>query len=255
MTGQLAESTAGVLDLLAQGTCLRDLVSTAQHASLSAPTAENLGSLGFECITAAAKLGAAGVVASLASIISSLASELIASAWGIVDSAVGNGYHVLDLSRAAGQPWDSGELTITPDSLGAVTIGMTIAQASAAAGVQLVPVGDGVFGPRGGTPRGLSVASDPVGCVAAQQTPGVPGVATPQGFPLGGTLAQLKALYGSSLRFVPAPSGGITPNPGYVVSFPDGNLAFLVGNGTFFRRGSVYMIIGGPGALPSTECA
>ena len=99
MTGKLATSTAKILELLAKGTCLRDLVRTAQNTTLSPPSTENLGAVGFECITAAAKLGATGVVFSLASITSSLASKLIASIWGVIDSAVGNGYHVLTLDR------------------------------------------------------------------------------------------------------------------------------------------------------------
>ena len=104
MTGKLAVSTAGVLGLLAKGTCLRDLVRTAQTASLAPQSAESLGAAGFECITAAADLGAAGIVASLASLISSLASELLSGIWGTVDSATGNGYHVLTVSRTAAAP-------------------------------------------------------------------------------------------------------------------------------------------------------
>ena len=101
MSGKLATSTAQVLDVLAKGTCLRDLARSAQGTTLALPSAESLGALGFECIAAAAKLGAVGAVASLAAIMSSLASELIAGAWGIIDSATGAGYHVLTMSRAA----------------------------------------------------------------------------------------------------------------------------------------------------------
>ena len=152
------------------------------------------------------------------------------------------------------QPWTSGELTITPHSLGTVNIGMTIPQASAAAGEPLVQVGDGVLYPEGDAASGLSVSEGgpggTVSCVSAHNYLGVGAhVVTQQGFSLGGTLARLKAAYGSALRFVPAPTGGIAPYPGYVVSFPDGNLAFLV------RDGTVEQIIGGPGVLPSTECA
>jgi hypothetical protein len=101
MSGKLAVTTGRILDLLAKGTCLRDLVATAQKTTLSAPSAEDLGAVGFECISAAAKLGAAGVVASLAAIISSLASELMSGIWGIVDTARGNADHVITLSRTA----------------------------------------------------------------------------------------------------------------------------------------------------------
>lgn len=159
-------------------------------------------------------------------------------------------------ATATRQPWTSGQLTITPDSLGAVTIGMTIARASAAAGVHLVMVGDGVFDPRGGRPRGVSVAGDPVMCVAAGTAPGHPVVRTPQGFPIGGTVGQLKAIYGASLRFLPRPAGGITPNVGYVVHYADGNLAFAAdATGPVTAKTVIYLIIGGPGVVPSTECA
>lgn len=157
---------------------------------------------------------------------------------------------------AARQPWTSGQLTITPDSLGAVTIGMTIKQASAAAGVRLVMVGDGVSDPRGGRPRGVSVFGDPVMCVATEKVPGGLVVRTPQGFPVGGTVGQLKAIYGASLRFLPRPAGGITPNVGYVVHYADGNLAFAAQTaGPVTVKTVIYLIIGGPGVVPSTECA
>jgi hypothetical protein len=173
--------------------------------------------------------------------------------YGSAFAAAGFPYAAPAITVPAGQPWTSGELTITPDSLGAVTIGMAIPQASAAAGEPFVPAGDGAYYPSGGIARGLSVLeSGPggtVGCVSANINGGnPPEVITPQGFPLGGTLARLKAVYGASLRFVPAPISGISPVPGYIVTFPDGNLVFWVSNGI------VDEIAGGPGLLPSVEC-
>ncbi len=107
---------------------------------------------------------------------------------------------------------------------------MTTRQASAAAGQKLVPVGDGVLYPGGVTASGLSVlqggTEGSVSCVSASDQPNVPAVVTPQGFRLGGTLAQLKALYRGRMRYVPAPAGGISPVSGYVVSFRSGNLVF-----------------------------
>ncbi|HEX6930840.1 MAG TPA: hypothetical protein VF162_01755, partial [Streptosporangiaceae bacterium] len=155
--------------------------------------------------------------------------------------------------RAASQSWSSSPaLTITPASLGGVTIGMTLARASAAAGGALVPVGDGVYYPRGKTGYGLSVRADGAGgtvsCVSAVGRPGGPAVATPQGFRLGQTLAQLKAVYGSSLRYVPAPAGGIQPLPGYVVTSNAGTLVFWT------TKGIVTHIAAGPHVLPSTDC-
>jgi hypothetical protein len=155
-------------------------------------------------------------------------------------------------TQTALKAWVSGNLVITQDSLGAVTIGMTIKHASAAAGEPLTPVGDGVYYPRGDESTGLSVQADQgtVGCVSASAYPGdpVPHVTTAQGFPLGGTLARLKAVYGTGLRYVPAPAGGIEIRPGYVVSLPGGNLSFSVSGGI------VKNISAGPRVVPSTDC-
>jgi hypothetical protein len=103
-TGKLAVTTAFVLDKLAKGACLRDLVHDSLSAPLSQQSAESLGSLGFECVFAAAKLGAAGVVAAVAGIISSLASQVLATIWRFVDIDRGNASHVLTLSRSAACP-------------------------------------------------------------------------------------------------------------------------------------------------------
>ena len=155
-------------------------------------------------------------------------------------------------TQPARKGWVSGNLVITQDSLGAVTIGMTLKQASAAAGEPLTPIGDGVYYPQGNESTGLSVQAlqGIIGCVSASAYPGdpVPHVRTAQGFPLGGTLARLKAVYGASLHYVPAPAGGIEIRPGYVVSLPGGNLSFYV------SRGIVRNISGGPGIVPSIDC-
>jgi hypothetical protein len=186
------------------------------------------------------------------------ASGLAWPGWA-VSSAAGSGTGSAPITRPA-QPWTSGALVISSQSLGAVRIGMTIAQAAAAAGGQLVQVGDGVYYPAAGVHlaasagRGLSVLAGRRGtvrCVSASSRSGhPPAVRTAQGFPLGGTLAVLRAVYGSRLRFVPGPAGGgIWPAPGYVVDFPDGNLVFWV------AQGKVDQIAGGPGMLPSIDCS
>jgi hypothetical protein len=155
-------------------------------------------------------------------------------------------------TQTALKAWTSGHLVMTQDSLGAVTIGMTLQRASAAAGEPLTPVGDGVYYPRGDESTGLSVQAfqGTVGCVSATAYPGhpVPHVRTAQGFPLGGTLARLKAAYGDGLHYVPAPAGGIEIRPGYVVRLPGGNLSFYV------TGGIVRNISGGPRVVPSTDC-
>jgi hypothetical protein len=153
--------------------------------------------------------------------------------------------------QASPQRWTSSNLAITPHALGAVRIGMTISQASAAAGQPLEPVGDGVLYPLGKASSGLSVvdSNGRVSCVSASDYSNKDHtVATPQGFALGGTLAQLKAVYKSTLRFVPAPNTGMDTISGYVVGFPDGNLVFWISGGIV--RG----IGGGPGLLPSSDC-
>jgi len=138
---------------------------------------------------------------------------------------------------------------ITSHSLGAVTIGMTIAQASGAAGEPLTEVGDGQAYPGGNQQSSLHVAGIPtIGCLVAALSGAGPTVVTQRGFPLGGTLARLKAVYGSALAFVPKPAmaGPNFPVPGYIVAFPDGNLAFIV------TKGLVTVIAAGPGVKPST---
>jgi hypothetical protein len=111
---------------------------------------------------------------------------------------------LLRTSPANGAPWTASKLVITPHSLGAVTIGMPPAQASEAAGIHIVEVGDGFGYPNGNSSAGLAIAGLPVTCVIASSASGAPIVATSQGFPVGGTLAALKSLYGTSLRYVPA---------------------------------------------------
>jgi len=137
-------------------------------------------------------------------------------------------------------------ITIAPRNLGAVTVGMTLAQASAAAGEPIVEVGDGFGYPNAYSESGLAIQGVPVDCVRASVAPAMPAVQTPQGFQVGGTVTALKRLYGSRLRFMPAPASGYSPQPGYVVSFPNGNLAFIVSKGT------VTAIVGGMKATPST---
>jgi hypothetical protein len=62
-------------------------------------------------------------------------------------------------------------------------------------------------------------------------------------------IAQLKAVYGSILGYIPASTtGGINPSPGYVAKYPDGHLVFWVTNYT------VQGIAGGPRIVPSSEC-
>lgn len=150
---------------------------------------------------------------------------------------------------AGSGPWTASELVITPHYLGAVTIGMSLAQASAAAGVHLEFAGDTVYWPNGSSQSGLAVGmpyGPSVWCVSAAESSTTPVVSTPQGFLLGGTVQALKALYGSRLQYVAENPDGPSPRQGYVVAFPDGNLAFAVDNGTVTS-----IIGGGRGVIPS----
>jgi hypothetical protein len=66
-----------------------------------------------------------------------------------------------------------------------------------------------------------------VDCVGAEEQSSSVNVVTPQGFSLGGTTSQLKAVYGAQLQYVPAPTtGGMTDDAGYVVTQSSGNIVF-----------------------------
>jgi hypothetical protein len=145
--------------------------------------------------------------------------------------------------------WTSSQLTITPDSLGAVRVGMTIAQGSTAAGEPLVIAGDGFYYAGSmGSDSGLEAFAfnGPIACVFASQASRSPSVVTAQGFHLGGSFADLQQTYGTSLEYVPAPATAISPRPGYIVRFPNGNVVFWV------TKGIVISIGAGPGAMPTT---
>src|SRR5207302_3643828 len=101
------------------------------------------------------------------------------------------------------------QLTITPRSLGQVTVGMTLDQAQAAAGIAIDGAADTAFYPTAlpaNFPH-LYFNEDPsntVSCVGAEiadyatnpQT-----VITPEGFRLGDTVQQLLSIYGSRARY------------------------------------------------------
>jgi hypothetical protein len=131
----------------------------------------------------------------------------------------------------AGQ-WTASPLTISPQALGAVQIGMTLSAAEDAAGIPFDGSGDGFSYPTTlptGFPHlyvGLG-ANGLVDCVGAEEQSSSVNVVTPQGFSLGGTTSQLKAVYGAQLQYVPAPTtGGMTDDAGYVVTQSSGNIVF-----------------------------
>ncbi len=138
-------------------------------------------------------------------------------------------------------PWSDPALTITPRSLGGVRVGMSQTDAQTAAGFSFDAGGDGFVYPTTLPARfphdyvGMTgpYGNETVGCVGASLWAGSKTssqtISTPEGFRLGGTVQQLKAVYGSRVRYVAAPSSGMTTNAGYVVAEPGGYLAFVVG--------------------------
>ena len=155
-------------------------------------------------------------------------------------------------------PWSGPKLTITSSSLGGVGVGMTLEQAQVAAGLTFDGSGDGAYYPTtlpAGFPH-LFVRTRPdakVTCVSAQIA-GVPtpqSVATPEGFRLGDTVQRLLAVYGRPLRFVPAPTTGISPRAGYVLAEPNGNLVFEIDN----TKTRIFGIAGGGSDLTPSSCS
>jgi hypothetical protein len=169
-------------------------------------------------------------------------------------SSYENACNYFDTPPAAAAPstagqWTAPSLTISPEGLGAVQVGMTMTAAQTAAGVAFDGSGDGFYFPTTlptGYPHdyvGLGGANG-VGCVGADGPSTTQTVSTPEGFHLGGTVSQLMAIYGSRLQYAPAPTdGGMTDNAGYIVSESSGNLVFALDS----SHTIVNEIAGGPG--------
>jgi hypothetical protein len=154
-------------------------------------------------------------------------------------------------------PWNQPTLTISPTALGAVTLGDNLSVAQEAAGETFDGTGDGFYYSRAHDGTGLHLfvgvsTGKTVHCVGAELiiSPHAPKqrVVTPEGFTLGGTVQQLLGIYGSRARYVPAPSGGMTTNAGYVVKEGVGALAFAV------HQNKVFEIAGGPATITPNTC-
>jgi len=155
-------------------------------------------------------------------------------------------------------PWTSPTLVITPTSLGAVKLGMTNAQAEAAAGQIFNGSGDGYEYP---TALPAGSAHDFVGigpgekvtCVGAADWSSATKqgltqhVVTPEGVKLDDTVRHLLAVYPNA-TYIPAPPAGMTTDAGYVVRQPTGDLAFSV------FQGQVRKISGGPHGQTPNSC-
>jgi hypothetical protein len=149
--------------------------------------------------------------------------------------------------------WSDKQLLITPQSLGAVRVGMTQAQAEAAAGMNFDGSGDGAAysttAPNG-YPHLYVHAHPKVNCFGAQGGDGAVKVVTAKGFTLGSSVQNLLDTYGSRARPFTDPAG-ISPGSGYIVSSPDGDLVFTVDQTKTFVDG----IIAGFSGVDSTSCS
>jgi len=165
-----------------------------------------------------------------------------------------------------GPAWNSHILVITGHSLGGVTIGMSSAAAAHAAGVSaFTDVGDGVLQPAGplgsSQPRlylsnfagqpASSVGGD-FSCVeAAGSASGTTSVVTTLGLRLGDPAARVREIYGTAATFIPMPTtGGIDPNPGYVVHQGQFDLVFKLDP----SQSRVIAISGGIAPMTPSEC-
>jgi len=169
----------------------------------------------------------------------SVTSTSTASTTTTATSTTTSGVTTTSTSPSSGaEPWSGQQLTITPQSLGGVRVGMTLDEAQQAAGYAFDGTGDGAYYSTtvpAGFPH-LFVRLDQrgdVSCVGAEisDQASIPqAISTPEGFRLGETVPRLQAVYGARARFVPAPAGGISPRAGYVVTEAGGALAFYVDN-------------------------
>lgn len=179
---------------------------------------------------------------------------------GLVISSQNGGktWKIPGKAARAGEWATATSLIITPDSLGAVRVGMSQAQAQAASGEPLSIYGDGFWGPASqetGRPPGSTGLGGVLGSrefvdclVATGNSSDVPRVSTTAGVRLGDTIRKLLRIYGSSAHYYPAsPHGGISPAPGYVVNTSAGDLSF------WYTKGVVTEIATGPGASSGEE--
>lgn len=155
--------------------------------------------------------------------------------------------------------WTDGTLVISAQSLGAVTRGMTLAQAQAAAGISLSSPGDGIYRPTDHTIAGSTVLQFSWGatCFDASRSGGDPGtaVATAAGVGLGDPMSQIAATYGSAAKpFTADPSwtGAGNIPAGILVQSGNGVLLF-VGSSPDHRGGTITSIRGAEDAFHASS--
>jgi peptidase A4-like protein len=173
---------------------------------------------------------------------------------GVTDAIAGTSTFAVSSTTTTDRvgAWTSSSLKISPQGLGTVKIGMTLKNASKAAGIHIVVSGDSFYAPiRASRYPYLYVgmgANNRIACVGAGNPSSVQSVTTPEGFRLGESVNRLKSIYGTRLQYVPAPTnGGMTDYAGYLVRESSGNLAFIVG-----PTGIVTGVKGGPGVVPNS---
>ena len=160
---------------------------------------------------------------------------------------------------AASGRWTDSTLLITAHSLGAVTRGMTLAQAKAAAGTSLSSVGDSIERPADQTLTGSTTLQFSWGatCFDASRSGSGPGttVASPAGVRLGDPVSRIAAAYGASAKpFTADPTwtGAGNIPAGIIVQQGDGVLLF-VGSTPDGRGGTITSIRGAADAFHASS--
>lgn len=159
---------------------------------------------------------------------------------------------------AAG-PWTDSPVLITPHSLGAVTRGMTLAQAKVATGTSVSSPGDSIFRPTDQTLTGSTTLQFSYGatCFGAFRSGSGPGttVTTAAGVRLGDPMSKIAATYGSLAKpFTADPTwtGPGNVSAGIVVQQGDGVLLFI-GSTPDMRGGTITSIRGAANAFAASS--
>ena len=92
------KTAKALIDALGKTHCLAEVVDSAQTATLSLATAQNIGSTALDCLAATAK-GVGGLILTAATIVGSLATDLVSGVWAAADTLLGNTTHVLTVQR------------------------------------------------------------------------------------------------------------------------------------------------------------
>jgi ABC-type transport system substrate-binding protein len=203
-------------------------------------------------VVGAVMLGACGSSSKQSLSTASTTSTTVAPPTTTTSVTVAPATTITTVVPGTGQAWTGSTLTITPVSVGAVHTGMTLAQASQAAGEEIIEVGDGAAYAKGGSyyvgPAFVDLdQSKTVSCVGAGSDDSK-SIVTTDGFKLGDSVDRLKQIYGSRLIYMPDPGHGISPKASYVVEETNGYLAFWLN-----QDGAVHAIVGTPGQFDRTD--